>query len=97
MYKLEVEQNRGSLFINRGVVKWYHKGLQNPWSEFDSQRPCINNFNRIFSVKILIAAENRTPKRGSGKKNFSPYRKILKTERFLRSEATSSSSSLTYK
>ena len=28
------------MYMNRGVVKWYHKGLQNPWSEFDSQRPC---------------------------------------------------------
>ena len=30
-----------------GVVKWYHKGLQNPWSEFDSQRPCNANMSLI--------------------------------------------------
>lgn len=26
--------------IHRGVVKWYHTGLQNPYRGFDSHRPC---------------------------------------------------------
>lgn len=26
--------------IHRGVVKWYHTGLQNPCCRFDSGRPC---------------------------------------------------------
>ena len=29
-------------FYNRSVVKWYHKGLQNPYSPSESGRTCMN-------------------------------------------------------
>jgi hypothetical protein len=32
----EILQN----IINRGLVKWYDRGLQNLWWEFDSLIPC---------------------------------------------------------
>ncbi len=41
-------------------MKWYHTGLQNPWSGFDSQRPCTEMMqdkkskNINFSVNDLI-------------------------------------------
>ena len=28
------------IFIYRGLVKWYDRGLQNLWREFDSLIPC---------------------------------------------------------
>lgn len=36
----------------RGVVKWYHKGLQNPYPEFDSQRPCKAQFERLMTKTL---------------------------------------------
>ena len=27
--------------VNRGLVKWYDRGLQNLWREFDSLIPCL--------------------------------------------------------
>ena len=29
------------IFIYRGLVKWYDRGLQNLWWEFDSLIPCF--------------------------------------------------------
>ncbi len=39
-------------FIYRGLVKWYDRGLQNLWWEFDSLIPCLeealNGSSRLF-------------------------------------------------
>ena len=40
-------------FPYRGVVKWYHRGLQNLWWEFDSLHPCLKisiGFSGAFFV-----------------------------------------------
>lgn len=36
-----------------GVVKWYHRGLQNLWPEFDSQRPCLH-MNTGVKQRLLV-------------------------------------------
>ena len=36
----------------RGVVKWYHRGLQNLWWEFDSLIPCF--FKNEYRLEPLI-------------------------------------------
>ena len=40
------------IFIYRGLVKWYDRGLQNLWREFDSLIPC-------FLKKLESAAKSR--------------------------------------
>ena len=39
--------------IRRGLVKWYDKGLQNLWWEFDSLIPCHDG-KRICVSRLFI-------------------------------------------
>ena len=43
-------------FIYRGLVKWYDRGLQNLWWEFDSLIPCLeealNESSRLFLIYL---------------------------------------------
>ena len=41
----------GAILWHRGVVKWYHRGLQNLWWEFDSLHPCYDFKNQKCCVK----------------------------------------------
>ena len=39
-------------------MKWYHIGLQNRWSGFDSQRPCHNDMSKNNAGKIQSFSVN---------------------------------------
>ena len=42
-------------FIYRGLVKWYDRGLQNLWWEFDSLIPCSKNtVNSVFFFYAML-------------------------------------------
>ena len=38
--------------IYRGLVKWYDRGLQNLWREFDSLIPCFKN-SQVFTCEFF--------------------------------------------
>lgn len=62
--------------IHRGLVKWYDRGLQNLWWEFDSLIPCSKNteftvfflYHVAFYVAYFIAI-NKMNYKNDNKKN----------------------------
>ena len=50
------------LLKDRGLVKWYDRGLQNLWWEFDSLIPC-NEMRKAFKMAMsLTLAKSRNRK-----------------------------------
>ena len=62
--------------IHRGLVKWYDRGLQNLWWEFDSLIPCsLKTPKQVFFLsfvfqKVSLVSMDKLPKR------YSNYRKL---------------------
>ncbi|EDM85578.1 hypothetical protein RUMOBE_03814, partial [Blautia obeum ATCC 29174] len=40
------------IFLYRGLVKWYDRGLQNLWWEFDSLIPCSKKSRKCLKISV---------------------------------------------